>query len=383
MRLPNSEVGLALSGGGVRAIAFHSGVVRWLAEQEALETVRHVSSVSGGSLFTGLIIRLCGYRWPTSQQYLEQVLPNIRILLTEKSLQFDAALRLFANPLNWRYALSRANVLASSIEHLWSISATLDDLPGSPVWSINGTTAENGRRFRFKERRIGDYEIGYAAAGHFKLAEAMAVSAAFPFGIGPLRIRTTSYRWQKRPSWHVSSEKTIEPEFKSLHVYDGGVYDNLAMETFFDVGTQKIKAEHTVPIDFLIVADASAPFYRRPIPGPLHPWRMKRIADIGFDQARALRVRSFVSFLRSNPDFGMMVQAGSDPVSCIERYAKKEDSGAIKSTLEWLVPAKVDRAASYKTTLRRMYKEDFDLIAEHGYQTAAWNYLVFSDRRAG
>ena len=183
--ISQQRIGLALSGGGVRAIAFHAGVLRWFAENKLLEQVSHVSSVSGGSLFTGLLLQGCANQWPASDQYISHTLPFIRTLLTSKSLQADTVCRLLFNPFNWRFILSRANILAKSIENTWSISTTLEQIPHSPVWSINGTTAENGRRFRFKGTKIGHYEIGYADSGKFKLAEAMAVSAAFPEGNRP------------------------------------------------------------------------------------------------------------------------------------------------------------------------------------------------------
>jgi NTE family protein len=358
-------------------MAFHSGVLRWLAEKGAMENVQHVSSVSGGTLLVGLVFCLSGYEWPTSRQYIERILPDIRALMTTTSLQFDAITRLVVNPFCWRFALSRANILAISIERLWGVSATLGDLPKWPVWSINGTTAEDGKRFRMKTGRIGDYEIGYAQAQSFKLAEAMAVSAAFPLGVGPLRIDTSLYRWSKRPTWQSAGETEVQPQHKFLHIYDGGVYDNLAMEPLFDVGKQIVKTENTVSIDFLMVADASAPFSRRAIPGPFRLGRLKRVADIGFDQARALRVRSFVNFLQSKPGSGMYLQMGSNPSSCIDRYARPESSETIRKAEHWLPSTMVSEAASYKTTLAKVSSHHFDLIAEHGYQTALWNSLVF------
>lgn len=381
LHTPGCRIGLALSGGGVRAVAFHAGVMQWLAERSLLEKVTHISSVSGGSLFAGLIFRLSDYRWPNSEHYLNHVLPNIRTLLTTKSLQLDAVRRLVLNPFNWRYVLARAHIMAMSIRSLWDISATLNQLPQEPVWSINGTTAEDGRRFRFKAGRIGDYEIGYAKADSFKLADAMAVSASFPGGIGPLRLDATLYNWFKRTSWgSASSEIEVQPAHDVLHLYDGGVYDNLGIEPLFDVGKQKIKTELTVPVDFLFVSDASAPFSRQAIPGPLNPCRLKRVADIGFDQARALRVRSFVSFLQNNPASGMYLQMGSDPSSCIRRYARSEDIESILTKCRWLPRENVSAAALYRTTLCRMSREHFNLIAKHAYQTALWNELVFLKR---
>ena len=146
----------------MRAAAFHSGVLRRLAERNSIEQIEHISTVSGGSLFIGLVFHFSDYKWPTSSQYVDRVLPSVRNLLLTKSLQTNALLRLCVNPVNWRFILSRANIIAQSIQNYWDIHAHLDQLSSRPAWSINGTTAESGRRFRFKGTTIGDYEMGYA-----------------------------------------------------------------------------------------------------------------------------------------------------------------------------------------------------------------------------
>jgi NTE family protein len=376
------RIGLALSGGGVRSAAFHAGVLRWFAERGLLEKIEHISSVSGGSLFAGMVFHFSEYRWPSSAEYSDHVLPRVRSLLTSKSLQMNAALRLLLNPLNWRFLLSRANVVAQSIEHFWGVSAMLNQLPQRPVWSINGTTAENGRRFRFKGVKIGDYENGYADAGNYKLASAMAVSAAFPGGIGPLKLDAARYTWVKRESWNSTQpDKALKPKFEKLNLYDGGVYDNLGIEPLFDVGKQIMKNDTSSPvINFLAVSDGGARFSRMAIPGPLHPGRLKRIADVAFDQARALRVRSFVNFLQRNVDAGLYLQIGSNPHGQFVRYAEQPDSKALQKTYGWLSPAKITRAAEYKTRLSRLREVDFDLIERHGYETALWNEMIFYEK---
>ncbi len=48
------KIVLALSGSGTRAIAFHVGVLRLLAEKGVLEQIGELSTVSGGSLLVGL-----------------------------------------------------------------------------------------------------------------------------------------------------------------------------------------------------------------------------------------------------------------------------------------------------------------------------------------
>src|SRR5260221_7402123 len=282
-----SCIGIALSGGGVRAMAFHAGVLRWLAETERMEDVAHISSVSGGTLATGLVFALNGWKWPTSEQFLTHVRPEFMRLLTTRSLTHAALLRL-AWPPNWHYLFSRANIVSQAIEASWSIDECLSDLPATPVWSINGTTAETGRRFRFKQDRCGDYEIGYADAAKFKIADAMAVSAAFPGLIGPLTIKTADYKWKKRPAWNApaSSEREIVLPFKRLHLYDGGVYDNLGLEPLMDPATQVFKND----IQYLVCSDAGAPLTRQ-FPSFIGVKRVKRLLDIGMEQARALRIR--------------------------------------------------------------------------------------------
>lgn len=372
------KIGLALSGGGVRAIAFHAGVLQWLAENKLLEKIGHVSSVSGGSLFTGLLFQGSANKWPTSDQYIEHTLPFIRTLLMSKSLQADAICRLLLNPLNWRFIFSRANILIKSIENTWGVSTTLDQIPQNPVWSINGTTAEDGRRFRFKGTMIGDYEIGYADATKFKLAAAMAVSAAFPGGIGPLTLDATQYRWQKHEHWDSTKPtEVITPKYETLHLYDGGVYDNLGLEPLFDIGQQIPKKNTGESVDFLIVSDAGAPFSRGIIPGPFHPGRLKKIAEVAFDQARSLRVRSYVNFLQKNPDAGMYLQIGSNAIMCINKYAHPTAISCLNDAHNWMSSEQIAAAVSYKTTLARMRENDFDLLARHGYETALWNELVF------
>lgn len=370
-----TRIGLALSGGGVRAAAFHAGVLRYLAEQHQLEKIIHVSSVSGGSLFMGLVLSAAQYNWPSSSGYLSAVLPRVRELLTTKSLQHGAMHRLLFNPLNWQFLLSRANVVAQTIRSLWGIDAPLGRIAARPIWSINGTTAETGRRFRFKARRMGDYELGYADAATFSLASAMAVSAAFPGGIGPLAINAHDFQWFKRPHWDAPEEEEhhLLP-FAQLHLYDGGLYDNLGIEPLFDVGTQLLKNAEPGQINYIVVSDAGAALRRAPLPHIFNPFRFKRIADIALDQTRALRVRAFVNFLKRHPADGAYLQLGASPVETIKRFVRGRENVAERLLdLDWLQVSAVETAARYPTTLRRMSASDFDLLARHGWETARWN----------
>ena len=85
---------------------------------------------------------------------------------------------------------------------------------------------------------MGDYTLGYASPGDFPLANAIAVSAAFPGGFGPFTLDTRQYIWRKRQAWTDSPDAAVQavPEHKQLRLYDGGVYDNLGLEPIFDAG---------------------------------------------------------------------------------------------------------------------------------------------------
>ncbi|STR45166.1 patatin-like phospholipase family protein [Iodobacter fluviatilis] len=375
------NIGLALSGGGVRAAAFHAGVMRYLAEHGLLEDVTHVSSVSGGSLFVGMVFRLAEYRWPSSAAYLNVVFPQFRHVLTSKSLQCSALTQLFFIPTNWRFLLSRANVLAQAIEAAWDVKAPLCSLGASPVWSINCTTGETGRRFRFKAATMGDYELGYADIGSFSLAKAMAISAAFPGGIGPLVLKSQNFEWKKRVHWGAAEAEIYQVPFKNLHLYDGGLYDNLGLEPLFDVGRQELKTDDSLksPVRYLVVSDGGAALPRTVIPHPLNPFRFKRIADIALDQSRALRVRAFVNFLQKNSSLGAFVGIGADAVQSIRQFSKGRESIADRLlTQNWLSQEEVKSASTYNTNLSLMSESHFDLLARHGYETVKWNMEIMS-----
>ncbi|WP_017905903.1 patatin-like phospholipase family protein [Pseudomonas asplenii] len=342
-----SDFALALSGGGVRAMAFHLGVLRYLAEQDALERVSQLSTVSGGSLLVGLLLHEHDGQWPGSAPFLQQLYPALREKLCSRSLLLSGLRQLF-NPLNWRFLLSRANLLALGLRNEWGVDGLLSQIDARPDWSINGTTAENGKRFRFKRSNMGDYSIGYAATGDMPLAEALAVSAAFPGGIGPLVLDSRRFKWMQR-GWDAPLNTAVETKlpFSRLHLYDGGVYDNLGLEPFFDAATGRSK-RYEYPI---IASDAGAPLKPGFRAGVLSPWRLKRIADIMSDQSRALRIRGFVEYLNQAPGRGSYL-------------------GITSALIEASAGSDAAFAANVPTSLDRLSHEAFDRIAGHGYAVA-------------
>ena len=343
----NRKIALALSGGGVRAMMFHMGVLKYLSMNGLLESVNRVSTVSGGSLLLGLIFNECSYHWPSSEEFILNVYPAIRESLCSRSLTWGAV-RQLRNPCNWRYLLSRSNLVAKALHKEWGINVCLSDLDFYPEWSINGTTAETGKRFRFKKESLGEYTLGYADPGDYPLANALAISAAFPGGFGPLSIQTKNFDWKKRFEWRSSPEsmQSVKLEHKRLHLYDGGVYDNLGLEPFFDAGRSLPKPN----VDFIYISDAGAPLAPSFSNGSLNPWRLKRVADIMSDQSHALRVRTFINYLNQDAARGAYTWIGMPA-------AKEHYLNGNKPSL-------------FPTTLRRVTTKEFDCIAGHGFAVA-------------
>lgn len=349
-------------------MAFHAGILRFLAEQRKFEAISEISTVSGASLLVGLIFARSNMIWPSSSAYLSEVLPKVRRTLTCDDLQATATARLLFWPPNWRFMLSRANVVAQTIASTWKIRSALADLPARPVWSINGTTAETGKRFRFKGTDFGDYELGYASSARFPLAAAMAVSAAFPVGIGPLAIRTRDHAWMKRP-WGAknSAAKATKLAYNRIHIYDGGVYDNLGLEPFYDAGKGASKVAHRI-----IVSDAGRPLERGFNLPALHPFRVRRLMDVMSDQTRSLRVRGFVEYLRRG-GLGAYLQIGM--------YGPQVLAGGtppVSSEVDWRIDsAAADQLRCYPTDLSAIEPGMFDLIERHGYEVALANQLTY------
>ena len=81
------SIALVLSGGGIRAMVFHLGVLKLLAERGLLERVERISTVSGGSLLVGLIFQECQLAWPSSEAFLSVIYSSLRSRLCSRSLQ--------------------------------------------------------------------------------------------------------------------------------------------------------------------------------------------------------------------------------------------------------------------------------------------------------
>lgn len=353
------KIGITLSGGGVRAAVFHLGVLARLADEELLEKIGMTSTVSGGTLVTGMIYTANKKIWPTSSEFKELCIPYIKKQLTGKSLQLDAILRTFFNP--WLLYHGRAKVLSKSLQQCWGIKGNLNDISMKPRWNINSCAIESGKCWRFiPGNRMGDYILKYVQNPEISLADAMCSSAAVPFLIGSLIIRSQKYKW-----FEYKPDKTIElnnPKFRKIHIWDGGVYDNLGIEAFvkFDKGCR-----YREEFNFLIISDASKAIETGK---PFFQSSAFRLLDITKDQVRSLRARTLMDHFEHKKNSGVYLKIGNTVHEILQKSKCKGDIEQVSR--ESLSSDEVDRAKHYKTTLRKMSNENFMMIFKHGWEVA-------------
>jgi NTE family protein len=98
MNLHSKRIGLALSGGGMRAAVYHLGVLRYLAEAGLFDKITSISSVSGASLCIGAIFAANQNKWPPGHEFLSDTLPAVCELLQNHDIQKAALRRLPFSP---------------------------------------------------------------------------------------------------------------------------------------------------------------------------------------------------------------------------------------------------------------------------------------------
>jgi NTE family protein len=271
---PGPGIGLCLSGGGYRAMMFHLGSLWRLYEAGVLAKVDRISSVSGGSI-TAAVLAL---QWSSLQftpgdagDFARLVAQPLRVLAGE-TIDAEAVILGLALP-----GSVSDRVSAAYSRYLFG-SATLQDLPDHPRFVINSTNVQSGALWRFMKPYMRDYRVGEVKDPTVPLAVAVAASSAFPPVLSPLELRLD-------PS-HFTPDSGMDlqrPPFTTKAVLtDGGVYDNLGLETVW-------KRYETV-----LVSDGGGKMAAEEEPKAdwgRHAYRVLGIID---NQVRSLRVRQLI-----------------------------------------------------------------------------------------
>jgi len=286
-------IALCLSGGGYRAMLFHSGAIVRLNELGLLPKLRRVSSVSGGSITAGVL----GLNWKKLKFDSNGRASNLNELLV-------APMQRMADRTIDTGSVISGVLLPGSVSgritgHYKDIlfgNATLQDLPSDaegPRFVITATNVQSGALVRMSRPYLADYRVGMIKNPKILLATAVAASSAFPPILSPAEIDVNPRDFV--PDTRCDLQR--EPYTDTMVLSDGGVYDNLGLEPAW-------KRYKTI-----LVSDGGGQM--QPEPEPAGDWAQhaKRILDIVDNQVRSLRKRqlidSFVSGIRSGAYWGI------------------------------------------------------------------------------
>lgn len=264
-------IGLCLSGGGYRAMLFHTGVIVRLNELGLLSRIARISSVSGGSMTAAALATA----WP-ALQWEEGRATNLDAqFLPSVMAQANDGVDLEAG-IDWLlpFVSPQAGVEASFARHLTQGRA-LADLPAFPVFTFNATNLMTGGLMRMRRDYIADWKIGRFQGVELPLARAVAASAGFPPLLSPVEIDLSSGTLM--PDRETPLYTAPELTRRAL-LTDGGVHDNLGTETVW-------KRCRTV-----LVSDAGRPFQPQPDPHR-SALQMMRVLQLALNQAESLRER--------------------------------------------------------------------------------------------
>jgi len=298
------DIGVALSGGGSRAAAFHLGCLRALHDRGLLPRVRVVSGVSGGALLAALYaygphdfavfdaqaqqLLRTGLEWAVVQRLLTsprgaQAILNVASLpiVTAATFAQRAAAAVGMTPAvgaghgNGPIQLRRVNRTTAFVDVLAERAFT-DRMMAQvthPDLDVVLTACDlgTGGAVRFGSRVSACSQFG-TIISDVPVASAVAASAAYPAFLPALEER---YRIRGRAG----------DEFERvLLLTDGGVYDNLGLSVL-DVERDEGFTPHVYKVKYVIACDAGD--------GPLTPaaphiWpsRMRRVVSVMHGRAQ-------------------------------------------------------------------------------------------------
>lgn len=290
-----SKIGLALSGGGYRAAAYHIGALRALHKLGVLDKVDYISSVSGGSiiaayygLFDGEYDRFEeSFSFKIRKGVLHLALANLTvvIILLVLSLGLGGAwgvLSLLILWFFWYTIVPVSRLIIWQYDKLFFHNKKLKDLKSSPVVTINATDYPTVSQFTFSRERMYNYYYGYGAFYHenFPVSKAVMASSCVPFAFCPVRIPK-------------AFQTGIMARKKSPMLLDGGLYDNQGTHVLTDkVSPYKCK--------YVIVSDAgNGTVSAKNAFNPLIT--LKRTSEVFMQRIKKIQIQQNL-FMKAHPD---------------------------------------------------------------------------------
>jgi NTE family protein len=244
-----------------------------------LSRLSRISSVSGGSITSG-VLALAWSRLQDSgfalNTFVEEVETPLRAFCRR-----PVDVRAAGEGLLLPFRRASDAVADEYRRHLFG-AKTLQDLPDTPNFVFMATNLQTGRGVRFSKAYLGDYLIGLVRSPTVSLATTIAASSAFPPFLSPVVL--------EEPGAFEAVEGSVlnaRPEYtKVLWLTDGGVYDNLGLQTVWNRCRTVLASDAGAPFAFLEGAETD--WVRQTL----------RALDIATDQARGLRKLALVDDYR-------------------------------------------------------------------------------------
>lgn len=344
--LARGRVGLALSGGGLRASFYHLGMLARLAEVDALRHVEVISTVSGGSIVGALYYLKLKQLLETKsdltiqredylkivadiqQEFFAATCGNLRVRALANLM---ASLRMMFTDYNRSHRMGELyeqeiyRRAASGVRAAWSMADLLISPAGHdpsrafkpneenwrrrakvPVLLVNSTALNSGHNFQFTANSMGEPPglIGEAVdmnaryrrvyyrdaptpqTRHFPLGHAVAASACVPVLFDPLGIEG------------LYAGRTVQ-------LVDGGVHDNQGVAGLLD--------QHC---DFVLCSDASGQMHDEKSPGIGTLGVAFRADEIAQDRVREAQYEDIAARERTGALRGLLfihLKDGLDP----------------------------------------------------------------------
>jgi len=251
----NDRIGIALSGGGSRAMAFHLGCLKALHQVGILQRCEVLSCVSGGSVLGAMYITHEGsfasfeakVRKQLGQGFVRQTLTTaftssegLKAMFASLILTSYRLLYLCLLPIIWvirlgaqflgkisigpagsmspRRFASRTTILERTFNQNLFDGKTLKDLDGvAPKFVAIATELRTGTAFYFTPGESGCWRFGRVNPGQIRIARAVAASAAYPLFLPAL---DEVFEFNRNDGSARRERVTLT---------DGGVYDNLGL----------------------------------------------------------------------------------------------------------------------------------------------------------
>jgi predicted acylesterase/phospholipase RssA len=366
------DIGVALSGGGSRAAAFHLGCLRALHDRGLLSRVRIVSGVSGGALLAALyaygpanfeefdaaattllrrgLQRAIALRFLTSRRSVQSLLSLVSLPLSGYMSEAERAVgdtdQQTTNEASHHHGparlrrVNRTTAFVDVLEQQLFGSRMLSQVshPGLDV-VLTACDLGTGGAVRFGSKVSACTRVG-TLLDEVRVATAVAASAAYPALLPALEER---FRFRHRAG----------QEFDQvLLLTDGGVYDNLGLSVL-DVTRDELYTPHVYPVEYIIACDAGAG-QSRPAAPHIWPARMKRVVEIMHGRAQ-------------HGERARLYAAGSSAKlsGFVYAYLGMRDDRLPVPPVD-LVPR--GAVASYPTDFRAMSQDDLDALSTRGEQ---------------